>query len=347
MLDGGAVALSGPTATMLADADLVRLGVEPPAGARLRRRFAAAGRMVGRARGRDPMTAWTPQAPTGLRRLPPEHADAVDRSPKPCVGCRPVRPAAAVPSIELEAVCIRLPRRHARARGDRPDDRAGRAGGDRRPERLGQVDAGPPAQRPAPPDLRPGPPRWRRHPGRPRRPARRERRAGVPEPGPADLRRARRRGSRVRAAQPGRPRRGARGTRRVEALAAVGLDRTAEANPYDLGYSRRKLLALASVLAMGTPIVVLDEPTTGPGCPRRRRASGASSRGSPAAGRTVHRDQPRHALRGRSASRRVVVLRAGRAGARRNAGGRVRRGGLAGARATYLEPTLAAVAGPG
>jgi energy-coupling factor transport system ATP-binding protein len=48
-----------------------------------------------------------------------------------------------------------------------------------------------------------------------------------------------------------------------EALVATGLDAEAQTNPYDLGYSRRKLLALASILAMGTPIVVLDEPTTG------------------------------------------------------------------------------------
>jgi energy-coupling factor transport system ATP-binding protein len=48
-----------------------------------------------------------------------------------------------------------------------------------------------------------------------------------------------------------------------EALVATGLDGEAETNPYDLGYSRRKLLALASILAMGTPVVVLDEPTTG------------------------------------------------------------------------------------
>jgi energy-coupling factor transport system ATP-binding protein len=47
------------------------------------------------------------------------------------------------------------------------------------------------------------------------------------------------------------------------ALAAVGLSGEANTNPYDLGFSRRKLLALASVLAMGTPVVVLDEPTTG------------------------------------------------------------------------------------
>ena len=48
-----------------------------------------------------------------------------------------------------------------------------------------------------------------------------------------------------------------------EALGLVGLTAEADTNPYDLGYSRRKLLALASILAMGTPIVVLDEPTTG------------------------------------------------------------------------------------
>ena len=50
----------------------------------------------------------------------------------------------------------------------------------------------------------------------------------------------------------------------VEAsLDAVGLSASAETNPYDLGPSRRRLLALASVLAMGTPVVVLDEPTLG------------------------------------------------------------------------------------
>ena len=47
------------------------------------------------------------------------------------------------------------------------------------------------------------------------------------------------------------------------ALAATGLEGEAATNPYDLGYSRRKLLALASILAMETPVVVLDEPTTG------------------------------------------------------------------------------------
>ncbi len=47
------------------------------------------------------------------------------------------------------------------------------------------------------------------------------------------------------------------------ALAAVGLTELGDTNPYDLGYSRRKLLTLASILAMTTSVVVLDEPTTG------------------------------------------------------------------------------------
>lgn len=47
------------------------------------------------------------------------------------------------------------------------------------------------------------------------------------------------------------------------ALAAVGLQGEEGTNPYDLGAARRKLLAVASVLAMRTPILVLDEPTTG------------------------------------------------------------------------------------
>jgi energy-coupling factor transporter ATP-binding protein EcfA2 len=47
------------------------------------------------------------------------------------------------------------------------------------------------------------------------------------------------------------------------ALDVVGLASKAAANPSDLGPSRRRLLAIASVLAMHTPVVVLDEPTMG------------------------------------------------------------------------------------
>jgi energy-coupling factor transport system ATP-binding protein len=46
-------------------------------------------------------------------------------------------------------------------------------------------------------------------------------------------------------------------------LEMVGLAEEARTNPYDLGRSRRRLLAIASVVAMGTPVVVLDEPTIG------------------------------------------------------------------------------------
>ena len=48
-----------------------------------------------------------------------------------------------------------------------------------------------------------------------------------------------------------------------EALDAAGLAGVADRHPYDLGYSRRKLVAIAAVVAMRTPVVVLDEPTTG------------------------------------------------------------------------------------
>lgn len=47
------------------------------------------------------------------------------------------------------------------------------------------------------------------------------------------------------------------------ALAKVGLEEELENHPYDLLPSQRKLLGIASVLAMDTPILVLDEPTMG------------------------------------------------------------------------------------
>ncbi len=53
-------------------------------------------------------------------------------------------------------------------------------------------------------------------------------------------------------------------TRRAEqALATVGLVEQKNAHPHHLSLSERKRVALAGVLAMHTPIVVLDEPTTG------------------------------------------------------------------------------------
>ncbi len=94
------------------------------------------------------------------------------------------------------------------------------------------------------------------------------------------------------------------------ALSATGLDKDAQTNPYDLGYSRRKLLALASILAMGTPVVVLDEPTTGQdarGVDRIHAIVGDLA----AAGRTVIAIS--HDMRFvAEAFERVVVMRAGR-----------------------------------
>jgi energy-coupling factor transport system ATP-binding protein len=94
------------------------------------------------------------------------------------------------------------------------------------------------------------------------------------------------------------------------ALAAVGLEGEARTNPYDLGSSRRKLLALASVLAMGTPVLVLDEPTTGQderGVERVRAVIEEAHR----AGRTVIVIS--HDMRFvAGAFERVVVMRAGR-----------------------------------
>lgn len=47
------------------------------------------------------------------------------------------------------------------------------------------------------------------------------------------------------------------------ALEAVGLQAAASEHPYDLLPAQRKLLGIASVYAMDTPVLVLDEPTMG------------------------------------------------------------------------------------
>ena len=52
--------------------------------------------------------------------------------------------------------------------------------------------------------------------------------------------------------------------RRVdEALTLTGLTRQAEVNPYDLPLSVRKFVTIASVLALDTDVILLDEPTAG------------------------------------------------------------------------------------
>jgi energy-coupling factor transport system ATP-binding protein len=48
-----------------------------------------------------------------------------------------------------------------------------------------------------------------------------------------------------------------------DALVRVGLSEAADTHPYDLHLAQRRLVALAATLAMHTPIVLLDEPTTG------------------------------------------------------------------------------------
>jgi energy-coupling factor transport system ATP-binding protein len=93
------------------------------------------------------------------------------------------------------------------------------------------------------------------------------------------------------------------------ALAAVGLTDRAAENPYDLGLSDRKLVALASVLAMDPVVLVLDEPTTGQDEPGIARV-GAIVDAWAAAGRTVvaiTHDMEFAALH----FRRVVVMRDG------------------------------------
>jgi energy-coupling factor transport system ATP-binding protein len=55
------------------------------------------------------------------------------------------------------------------------------------------------------------------------------------------------------------------------ALERVGLTGLNDAHPYDLHASQRKLLAVAAAIAMQTPILVLDEPTTGQDAPTAQR----------------------------------------------------------------------------
>ena len=69
-------------------------------------------------------------------------------------------------------------------------------------------------------------------------------------------------------------------------LDAVGLTDQSATNPYDLDLSRRKLVALAGVLAMDPAILVLDEPTTGQD-PDGVARVGAIVEAFRAAGRTV------------------------------------------------------------
>ena len=51
-----------------------------------------------------------------------------------------------------------------------------------------------------------------------------------------------------------------------EALTLVGLSSTAHEHPYSMNYGQRKMLCLASVLAMDPSILIMDEPTAGQDC---------------------------------------------------------------------------------
>jgi energy-coupling factor transport system ATP-binding protein len=125
-----------------------------------------------------------------------------------------------------------------------------------------------------------------------------------------------------------------------ESLAAVGLTDAARTNPYDLGASRRKLLALASVLAMQTPVLVLDEPTTGQDVAGIERVRGVLA-AAQAAGRTVIAiSHDMEFVAGEF--ERVVVMGGGRVLADGTPAEVFASSGWALLRSTYLEPPLAA-----
>ena len=80
--------------------------------------------------------------------------------------------------------------------------------------------------------------------------------------------------------------RGMAGALVERALGLTGLTRWRASNPYDLDFSQRKLVALASVVAMDPAVLVLDEPTTGQDGPGRDRVGAIVDR-FVEAGRTV------------------------------------------------------------
>ena len=128
-----------------------------------------------------------------------------------------------------------------------------------------------------------------------------------------------------------------------DALEAAGLAGDEGTNPYDLGQSRRKLLALASVLAMRTQVLVLDEPTTGQDARgiERVRAIVEAVAGE---GRTVVAIS--HDMRFVSETfDRVVVMRAGRLILDGTPNSVFAADAWDALRSTYLEPPLAAAVG--
>jgi len=128
-----------------------------------------------------------------------------------------------------------------------------------------------------------------------------------------------------------------------DALAATGLAGEERTNPYDLGSSRRKLLALASVLAMRTPVLVLDEPTTGQDL-RGVELVRSIVQAAAAEGRTVIAIS--HDMRFVAETfERVVVMRAGRIVLDGSPSEVFAVGAWEALASTYLEPPLAAIVG--
>ena len=136
---------------------------------------------------------------------------------------------------------------------------------------------------------------------------------------------------------------GARREAVAKALRATGLEGEEATNPYDLGGARRKLLALASVLAMETPVLIIDEPTTGQdaaGVERVRQVVESVA----SAGRTVIAIS--HDMRFVAESfERVVVMGAGRVILDGSPATVFARESWAALSSTYLEPPFAAVVG--
>jgi energy-coupling factor transport system ATP-binding protein len=127
------------------------------------------------------------------------------------------------------------------------------------------------------------------------------------------------------------------------ALEAVGLTGLETTNPYDLGYSRRKLLSLAAILAMETPVLVLDEPTTGQDARGVARIQ-TVIRDVVGAGRTVIAVS--HDMRFVAETfERIVVMRAGTVVADGSPADVFAAASWPTLRSTYLDPPLAALIG--
>lgn len=140
---------------------------------------------------------------------------------------------------------------------------------------------------------------------------------------------------------------GVRGAQLEETVAAsldaVGLGGERETHPYDLGYSRRKLLSLAAIVALRSPILVLDEPTTGQDSRGVNMIEGLLASLS-VAGRTVIAITHDMAFAAENFGR-VVVMRAGRVILDGPPAEVFAASSWPALASTYLEPPLAAVVG--